>query len=348
VVCIDLPERLEVIAAAEVADVVAGTDSLGDHLPGSELVILAVPVGAIPLGLERIATHLEPGTVVTDVGSTKRWIMERAAELLPEGVWFVGGHPVAGSERSGVVEADPLLFRGRAWVICPFPHTPLEAMLEVTALVQDLLAVPVTLEPEEHDQMLAVVSHAPQLLATALVHAADRADAGHGLLDLLAGRGFLDMTRIAASDFGVWESIVETNEAAVRRALDRVRRSLDELVSALDRGELDALWKEAARRRRALGNDTPFRVRGADLREKIDTCDERLLSALGERMRAVRTMGELKRDARTPVLDADRERRMLDQRLEWGRALDLAPELVGELFGRIVEHSREVQERLRG
>jgi len=347
VVCLDLPDRLEAIVGAEVADAAASVERAGEYVPGSGLVILAVPVDAIPGELKRIAHYLAPGTVVTDVGSTKTWIMEQAAELLPAGAHFVGGHPVAGSERSGVASADPLIFRGRAWVLCPYPDTPLEAMLEVTALVQDLLAVPVTLEPEEHDQMLAVVSHAPQLLALALVHAADGADAGHGLLNLLAGRGFLDMTRIAASDYRVWGSIVSTNERSIRQTLARVQESIAVFARALDTGDLAPLWNQVAHRRRILGSDAPPRLRGADLREKIDSCDERLLSALGERMRAVRAMGKLKRDARAPVLDQDRERRMFDQRLEWGRALELPPALVEGVFGQIIEESKRVQQALR-
>jgi chorismate mutase len=220
-------------------------------------------------------------------------------------------------------------------------------MLEATALVQDLLAVPVTLDPVEHDQMLAVVSHAPQLLAIALVHAAQRADAGHGLLDLLAGRGFLDTTRIAASDFDIWQGILDTNEGAIRQALAGVQQSIAALLTALDRKELEPLWDRAARRRRALRGDAPPRIRGADLREQIDACDERLLSALGERLRAVRAMGRIKREAEEPVVDPDRERRLLAQRLEWGRALDLPPALVEGLFAQIIEQSRRAQVELR-
>jgi prephenate dehydrogenase len=347
IACLDRSQRLEAIAAAGVADLIDPVERVGDLVPGSELVVLAVPVSAIPGELERLAPHLRRGAVVTDVGGTKAWIMERARELLPTGARFVGGHPVAGSERSGVSAADPLIFRGRSWVLCPYPDTPIEAMLEVTALVQDLLAVPVTLEAEEHDQLLAMTSHAPQLLALALVGAADVADAGHGLLDLLVGRGFLDMTRIAASDYSVWEGVVSTNHDAIRDALTRVRQSLAELTDALDAGELGPLWDQASRRRRALSGDAPPRVRGADLRERIDGCDERLLSALGERMRAVRAMGRLKRDARTPVPDPDRERRMLEQRLAWGRALELPPALVESLFGLIIEQSRRAQQELK-
>ena len=160
-------------------------EEAADHLPRSNLVILAVPVDAIPHTLERIAPYLTVGAVVTDVGSTKAWVLEQAAELIPAGVQFIGGHPVAGSERSGVGAADPLTFRGRTWVLSPYPETPPGALHIVTALVQDLLATPIILEPDEHDRLLALTSHAPQLLATALMHAAIEADTGDGLLEII-------------------------------------------------------------------------------------------------------------------------------------------------------------------
>jgi len=346
VVCLDLPQRLGAIAAAGVADVVAAVDRGGELVARSALVIVATPVGEVPQVLARIAPHLAAGTIVTDVGSTKDWIARRAAEVLGGGVWFVGGHPIAGSERSGVAAADPLIFVDRPWVLCPRPDTPVEALLVVTELIQDLQAIPVTLEPEEHDRLLAAISHAPQLLSTALMTAAERSVAGHGLLELLAGSGLLDMTRLAASDFRVWQSILATNEAAVREAMVGIRQSIDEVLAALDSGRLAPLWERAARRRREIGGDG--RPGAIELRDAIDGCDRRLLGALGERVRAVRAMGRLKREAGRPVRDEDRERQMLARRLEWGRALALPPALVEALFGEIVAHSRLVQEELQG
>ena len=196
-----------------------GTGRIEDapaHVTESALVILATPVQHMAGILDLIAPHLRPGTIVSDVGSTKKQLMDEAEAKMPPGT-FIGGHPMTGSERSGVEAADPLLFSERAYVLCPYPDTPADALLFMLNLVEDLLAFPVTIDAEEHDRIMAMVSHVPQLIAVALMHAAQQQDATHTMLDTLAGRGFLDMTRLASSEFGVWRGILETNRPAVRR-----------------------------------------------------------------------------------------------------------------------------------
>lgn len=348
IVCLDLPERVDAIASAGVADVVTTVDRATACLARSALVILAVPVNAIPAELERIAPHLRAGTVVTDVGSTKHGVMAQVATLVPAGVSFVGGHPVAGAARSGVDAADPAIFEGRAWVLCPYPDTPIAALRAVRAVARDLRATPVVLDPLEHDRRLAVTSHAPQLLATALMHAAIEAEGGAGWLELLVGPAFEDMTRVAASDLAVWQGILATNAAQIRSALAAVRRGVDDLLAALDAGEGGTIWNRAAARRRRLGRGGGGGARRVELRARIDACDERLLAALAERMRVARAIGELKAEQGLPVLDPERERRLRAQRREWGRSLALPVELVEDVFARIVAHSRQVQEEVRG
>ena len=317
-------------------------------MPESSFVLLAMPVPAIMETIERIRPHLRAGAIVTDVGSTKQQIMAKAQALMPPGTHFIGGHPMAGSERSGVEAADPLLFSDRVYVLCPYPDTPADVLLSVMNLVEDLLALPITIDPEEHDRIMAMVSHLPQLIAVALMHAAQSEDATHDMLDKLAGRGFMDMTRLAASDYGIWMGILETNKAAIRESSDRFVRSLAALLDKMVAGDAALMWEEVCRRRRQMGVDSLPRMRKPDYRSIIDRCDKQILGALGHRMQVARRIGRLKSHQQAPVSDPDRERRMVAQRGEWGKALGLPPELINELFAVIIRHSTHIQATERG
>jgi prephenate dehydrogenase len=343
IIGLDLPDRLPAIIEACVCDEVHPAEDAPQCASASDLVILATPVQILLTQLERIAPHLQPGTVVTDVGSTKMRIMERARDVLPRGVFFVGGHPVAGSEKTGVEAADPLLFSERIFAICPNPDTPPEALLQVIDLVEDLLALPVTIEPEEHDRIMATVSHVPQLVAIALMHAALEEDATHGLLEMIAGRGFLDLTRVAASEFEVWSGILETNKASIQKSLSRFEKSLAELREAMESNKMALLWERVSRRRRRMGLDSQPRMRKVDLRGLIDSYDKQLMGAVANRMQLARKMGTLKQHQELAVRDPEREQRLLAQRREWGKALDLPPELIRELFAVILKHSVQAQ-----
>ncbi|MBP1597817.1 MAG: Prephenate dehydrogenase [Acidobacteria bacterium] len=343
IACIDLPDRLPAIRESGVADSIGAPDDLAALVPDSSLVILATPVHAIPEWIARLKPVVRAGTIVTDVGSTKKQIMETAQLLLPAGAHFIGGHPMAGTEHSGVEAADPLLFSDKVWLLCPYPDTPPGALLQLMDLAEDLLAFPITLDPEEHDRLMAMISHLPQLISVALMHAARAADAGHAMLARLAGRGFLDMTRLAASGYGIWKGILETNREAVEDSIRRFEESLSLLRRLLATEDLEWIWEETAGHRRRLGTDNAARPRKPDLRSTIDHCDKQLLAALGRRVQAVRKMGRLKANQSLPVLDPDREKRMMLQREEWGKSLDLPPELIEELFEVILRHSTRLQ-----
>lgn len=250
--CLDLAERLPEILEAGFADRVGTLEDSITELSKSDIVVLASPVETIIGHLKAIAPHLEPGTLVTDVGSTKSEIMRTAAASVPRGVHFVGGHPIAGSEKTGVGAGDSSLFDGRVWALCPFPDTTDEALLKAVDFVEDLRAVPLTIEPEEHDRVLAMTSHVPQILAITLVHAALQEDLEHRLLDVTAGRGFKDLTRIAASDFDMWKGVFETNRHSIAAMLERFESSLAEVKKHLAAGDIRELWEEVSARRRGM------------------------------------------------------------------------------------------------
>jgi len=177
----------------------------------------------VNLALLREASRLaRPGLVITDVGSVKQPICAAAARLRLRG--FVGGHPLAGTERSGFDASSATLFEGRYWILAPGPGTERAARV-VAGLARAVGARPVRLRPAEHDRVVAFLSHLPQLVAWALFDAvrADRVGGRH--LDI-AGPGFRDMTRLARSPRALWRQILAQNRTEVRRALNAFRRVL--------------------------------------------------------------------------------------------------------------------------
>jgi prephenate dehydrogenase len=205
-----------------------GTPSLARGLREADLVVLALPVDGIIAALPRVARLAPARAIVTDVGSTKEAIL-RAARAAGLGARFVGGHPMAGSERSGVDHADVTLFRGAPWILCPAA-----AAGRVASFVRRLGARPVLLDARRHDRVVARLSHLPQLLSVALVNAGSRGQAARFLP--LAGPAFRQFSRLAGSSPRLWAGILSTNRRAVAGALDDFSRELSRLRRALDGG----------------------------------------------------------------------------------------------------------------
>jgi prephenate dehydrogenase len=220
----------------------------------ADIVVLAAPLAASLVLLRDIAGHLREGTLVTDVGSVKDPIMSYAREILPPTVGFVGGHPMAGAEHSGMDNADPLLFQNAVWVLCPPEGVDHSEFANRFAPVIDLVtctgARPFLLDAARHDRIAAAVSHLPQLVAVALVNEAVAED--EAARDLAAG-GFRDMTRIASSPYGIWREIFAANQGPVLDVLarfsDRISR-IRHRIAAEEWGELEKLF-DGARTARA-------------------------------------------------------------------------------------------------
>ena len=223
----------------------------------ADLVYLAAPVGAILSFLRKRGKAFRAGTIVTDAGSTKREICRVARETLPSGVMFVGGHPMAGSHNSGVEHAGGKLFQGAPYALVVADQTVSEdsGLRAVEEMVQRIGAKPVKLSAEEHDRIVARVSHAPQLLATSIACAVARR---RNVADLeLAGSGFSEMVRLAASRWPMWEDICRTNADEITIALDELISEIEAARSNIEGGELDGMrsaFEEANDLVRQLGS----------------------------------------------------------------------------------------------
>lgn len=218
----------------------------------ADLVVLASPVRTIIEHLGTIGGWLRADAIVTDLGSTKRLIVEAAAKL-PYPERFVAGHPMAGSDRSGPEHARADLFEGATWLFTPAAGTDAKALARVEGLVTALGATPLRLDPARHDELVAFSSHLPHALAVSLVNASlPFYDADPPLPRLMAG-GYRDTSRIAAADPVMWRDIFTTNAPALREAIAAARRELDTLEGALDDpAKLEEWLARASRARREL------------------------------------------------------------------------------------------------
>ena len=212
---------------------------------GADLVVLATPVGRFRAIIEEVRPFLKKGSLVTDVGSVKGSLVREMEELMPEGVNFVGGHPIAGSDRSGIDAASGDLFAGARCIITPTEQTPEEAVQKVSELWKTIRAEVSILSPEEHDLVFALVSHLPHLIAYALVNTVGKVNPEY---IHYAGKGFKDTTRVALSSPELWRDICLKNKENLLDLVERFQEILGGMVSALKRDaseELEVLFQEA-------------------------------------------------------------------------------------------------------
>jgi prephenate dehydrogenase len=201
----------------------------------ADIIVIASPVDTIVPTFKKLLPHLKPGTIVTDVGSVKGQVLADIARLKrPRSIRFVGGHPLAGSHKTGVKASNFRLFEGSTVVLVPTPHAPLQAL---KSLWQAVGARVIVMSAAEHDRAVALISHLPHVLAHALVHAlAGRRDRRQ-LIPLLAG-SFRDMTRVVSSDPAQWAQILRANAREVSHSLQLYRRELTRMEKMLTRRTL--------------------------------------------------------------------------------------------------------------
>ena len=213
-----------------------------EAVKGADLVIICTPLGAYEAVMRQIAAHLGPGTILTDVGSVKQCVIDTVAPLLPAGVHFVPGHPMAGTEHSGPSAGFAELFENRWCMLTPEPGASEEAVAGLTRFWEALGANVEILDARHHDMVVAITSHVPHLIAYNIVGTADGLEnvTRSEVIKYSAG-GFRDFTRIAASDPIMWRDVFLNNRPAVLEMLGRFLEDLSVLQRAVRNGDGPAL-----------------------------------------------------------------------------------------------------------
>ena len=233
------PSTTEKAKRLGVIDIAAESALLA--VSGSDVVLIAVPVAATEATLKAIRHLVEPGVLLMDVGSTKRDVVDAARRVLKERIAsFVPAHPIAGKEVAGIGHADAALYSGRQVILTPLPQTDAALVQKATDVWAAVGAQVLKMTPENHDAAFAAVSHLPHLLAFAFFSAVAKQPAGRDYLGL-AGPGFRDFTRIAASDPAVWRDILMSNREEILKQSMRFRHTLDAIEHVMRTGNVEAL-----------------------------------------------------------------------------------------------------------
>ncbi len=226
-----------------------GTANPGDAVRGSDVVVLATPVLAILDLIDRLGPVLPAKTLVTDVGSTKAAVVDRAAKVFSENPEkrFLAGHPMAGKEMSGVDYADPDLFQNAVWFLSPLPNQNLNDGLiaEFMSWIDAIGARVAILPADEHDHLCAWISHVPQMMSTALASALVEEFGAEAPLLPAGGRALQEMTRIAASPYSMWRDVAISNKANLEKALWKVEQRLAHIRENLSSRELAGEFEKA-------------------------------------------------------------------------------------------------------
>lgn len=218
-----------------------------EGIEGADLVVIATPVLKIADTIRKARPYLKKGSIVTDVGSVKKAVIEEVTPLMPEGVHFVPGHPIAGTENSGAEAAFPELFMERKCILTPAPSTDPAALDTIKTLWEEAGSVVSVMDADVHDRILAAVSHLPHMIAYTLVNSvADVEGRGVDAISYSAG-GFRDFTRIASSSPEMWSDICAMNRDSIVEMIEGFQKRLEGLKAQIKNGDLDSVRKDFER-----------------------------------------------------------------------------------------------------
>jgi prephenate dehydrogenase len=221
----------------------------------SDLIVLATPVGISVDITKRILGSLKKGTIVTDVGSVKGRLVRDLESLMPEGVFFVGAHPIAGSDRSGFDSASENIFKGAKCIVTPTEKTEKNILGKVMEIWKTFGSSIKIINPEEHDRIYAAVSHLPHLIAYEIVNTV--ADINSSYLTF-SGQGFMDATRIASSSPELWRDICILNRDNLLESIEKFQKNLDRVIQYLrvyDSESLERDFQKARALREGIGQN---------------------------------------------------------------------------------------------
>lgn len=238
-----------------------GTVNIKLAVEEADLIILAVPVGQIKKMVEIIIPYLKNDSIIFDVGSTKENLVKEISKILPSHIYFIGGHPMAGSERSGMSGANPYLFENAIYVITPNEDTDSGIINTVVELIESVGAKPKIMSPRIHDQAVAGVSHLPYIVAVSLVNTVK--ELSQSLVDapLLAAGGFRDTTRIAGGDAVMWRDIALSNQENLINMINNFQNQLEITKEYLKHGDGEKL-KEIFLKARENREEIPISYKG--------------------------------------------------------------------------------------
>lgn len=231
-------------------------DQMQTALQEADLVFLCAPIQVIIRMLPDISKWVQPGALVTDVGSTKQLIVKTASEYFTGDSCYLGGHPMAGNEGRGVGWADPLLFENAVYVLTPTNRTPKTMIQRFSHLAELVGAKVLVLDPITHDKIAAAISHLPQLVAVTLMNLVAAHQKENPFYLQLAAGGFRDMTRIASSPFVIWEDIIATNQNEIVSCIDAFIHAMENTRSALINHTLAEAFESSATNRLSIPRDT--------------------------------------------------------------------------------------------
>ena len=254
IVGVSREETIKKAVSQKIIDKGYSYDNIDKGAKGASLIILCSPINVIVEHIKQLAELTAPGTIITDVGSTKVNIMETAKSVFPEDVYFVGAHPMAGSEQSGIDNSDADIFHNKAYILVPNENTPLWVIEKLKNIIDIIGSFPVMLAAEAHDKIVAAVSHLPQILSVALMNTAGALDGESHENLRLAGSGFADMTRIASSSFSIWKDICETNGENIKNVISIFIRELDRLKNLIGDEDLSREFEKSNNLRELFNN----------------------------------------------------------------------------------------------
>jgi len=235
-------ERLESARKLGIIDRYSGR--MNDILGEADLVVVAGPVGVIVDLIREMIPFLKKGTIITDVGSVKKKIVKEVEAFIPGSLYFVGGHPIAGTENSGFEASFSTLFEGRKCIITPVSTTDSHALERVKELWTQVGSVVACMDSEEHDEVFAAVSHLPHIVAYSMVNSLLKAKGFEKNIFSFSAGGFKDFTRIAASDPVMWKDIALMNKDKLLSAIKLFQEYLEELKEAIEREDGERLLSE--------------------------------------------------------------------------------------------------------
>ena len=218
---------------------------LSEAVSDADLVVLCTPVSTIVPLIQSLVSQVQPGTIITDVGSVKESVVHSADKLMPEGIFFVGSHPIAGGENSGLESSTASLYQDAKCIVTPTEKTDTTALKKISALWHALGMNVISLSAEEHDFIFGAVSHLPHIVAYALMNTLGGLKTPNNLeVTGFSGAGLRDITRIASSDPVMWRDICLSNRNHSLSLINRFQNKLEEIRNTIERGDGQKLEKE--------------------------------------------------------------------------------------------------------